>query len=145
MKTSDEIKRGLECLVCYGLGCDGECDTCPQNTEYMGQEGLMQAALEYIQQLEKENKQLKSANIVLTAKAALTDEAVEAGAKAQKELEQLKRERDAIFSAWQRFAFDGESLCWTCKHCEDGMCTSFFASEERDCWEWRGVPQEGKQ
>ena len=127
MKTPDEIKKGLACMVCYGLGCDGECDICSKNTEYMGQEGLMQAALEYIQQLEQQNAEQAAR--------------IELGKVLE---EQLKRERDAIFSAWQRFAFDGESLCWTCKHCEDGMCTSFFASEERDCWEWRGAPKEGE-
>lgn len=57
-------------------------------------------------------------------------------------LEQVARERDAALADWERFAVDGEPLCWTCKYCEDGICLSPFACDDGECWEWRGVPQD---
>lgn len=120
MKTSDEIKRGLECLVCYGLGCDGECDTCSKNTEYMGQEGLMQAALEYIRQLEEQN------------------------AEQAARLEQVTRERDAAVSDLAIACRDEN--CEVCAHYkfDDYYIMNRCELAWGECkFEWRGV-QEGE-
>lgn len=137
MESPDRIKKGLVCCSedgCKGCPYENDCDTAD------GFSVIAFDALAYIQQLERENKKLKSANIVLNAKAALTDEAIEAGAKAQKELEQVKRERDAAVSDLEMVYHEG-----ICK-----VCANYGRDEaynERRCllawdecrFEWRGV------
>lgn len=154
MKTPDEIKKGLACWTEH-ISCtfdyQTDCSKCPLNTDYIDWHEVMRDALAYIQYLEAENKAIKAANIILTAKATVTDAAIEAGAKAQNELEQVKRERDAAVKQVKEF---GDCQC--CKH--DEICKDLFP-DCRDCknvqcpcnscngdtrnnWEWRGVPQE---
>jgi hypothetical protein len=50
MKTPEEIKKGLEC---------GDCKNCPYKRLLCCTEGVREDALDYIQQLEAQNAELK--------------------------------------------------------------------------------------
>lgn len=61
----------------------------------------------------------------------------------QRDLVEAEGIRDPIKRAYALVAAQ-ERIERVERKIEEGMCTSHFASEERECWEWRGVPQEGE-
>lgn len=142
-RTPEEIKKGLECRVRWGNECNLNCSKC--NVFVPGMNGAIMAAnaLAYIQQLERErdealefHKELVETNNNLFAETVEMQNEISA---LRKELEQVKRERDAAV----------ECLSGVCDYCKHGAeewlhggkmsdfcvecCTHDYCN-----WQWRG-------
>lgn len=147
MYTPDEIKKGLECreiIDCYN-------SICPYFKEVDCLSSRLSNALALIRQLERErdealefHKELVETNNNLFAETVEMQNEINA---LRKELEQVKRERDAAVEVMSRYR-----NCDVCTHTNEGglMCTTCKYPSLVDVyptfrpnWQWRGErPQE---
>lgn len=144
MKTSEEIKKGLECAM--PRNCNGhKCSTCP-NATYSLHEllkgDLIKDTFDYITQLEQRLAQAEEA--LAFERAYREDQAVAGELKCsllEREAAQAKRERDAAVEDLS-LALDGvdqmNNDCCFCKHNDKPVC-------ETCDWEWRGVCDENSK
>ena len=126
MRSSDEIKKGLECCADSG----GTCEECPYaDGECRAFEQLASDALALIQKLQEEVSKYEEGYDALT-----------------KIIKRLEAERDALYEEVRR--------CLYCIHVDGVLdeCNQYCASCEADCpckecdhfnkFEWRGVQKE---
>lgn len=101
MRSSDEIKKGLECCAthdCKGCGYNCGASTCIDS--------LLKDISSLIQQLETDKQQLEG---MLTHMNQLRDAAAGRALKMEERVHQLETERDALMTFMQK-------ECYYCKH-----------------------------
>jgi FtsZ-binding cell division protein ZapB len=140
-RTPDEIKKGLE--YCCGMHDHSYCRECPYSENDCDE--MSRDALALIQQFERErdevsefHKELVETNNNLFAEIVEMQGEINA---LRKELEQVKRERDAAVKALR-----GD--CRECAHrgkwdvCADCIYSCPFEDEgKKDNWQWSGVQE----
>ena len=134
MKTSEEIKKGLECCQHNEYNGLCECDKgCPYRFERCDQ--LRKDALAYIQQLEIAVEYYSNTTQMLDAKIA----------KLESRLAQVERERDAALRDMMEIGW-----CQTCTHYNVAIdkepCKTCLKKKKAELWQWRGVcPENTKE
>ena len=120
-RTPDEIKKGLECCMDYQNCTEGEDPQCPYYDAQRCMEALLADALALIQQLEKDNDQLRNY------------------------IRLLQAERDAAVDGLKKAANE-KGECFECKWYNGKNCThqdyKTICCSHDDKWEWRGVQKE---
>ena len=133
MKSSEDIKKGLDCCADGNVVCAGNCVF--DDDVKLGFPDcvklLMTNALALIQQKEKENAEQAEKIRQLEAQ----------NAELLKKVEQLQAERDAAVNDLGNVC-KMMSICNACKDRFEGgeRCRGCFCSSH---WEWRGVQKEG--
>lgn len=131
MKTPDEIKKGLGCVLAgFNDSCSLVCATCEFYNPGYNIKKRMEDTLDYIQQLEAKDV-----------------EQVHRIAELEKELAAVKQERDAAVAD-----LDNNNQCYICAHVDcwdEDPCFSCIHSNPIDNFashfEWRGVCPENTE